>query len=350
MPSHSSEVIGLAPGAEVAESPQAAEFPGPLLAAAGRATGALRRTLYRVRRDGDELVALGYHRPGTRQHKLTELTGDAELLGELLAAVVDTVGGVLSVKLEFPGAVSQSWREALDRVGFEPLRAPVQAGGLPTTAATPVGFVYRVGGWRSAELPYYRQTTEFSCGPVAVGTALSAQQGSVPLDRAGEIGLWREATSMPACDVHGLVVALAGRGTLPVAAVVSSAEPLFCESGAAWEIDLRRFAQAEFRAAAAAQGLPVEYRWFEVSEVVELVRAGRIVVLLIDELLMHGEVCPHWVVVHGNVDGALLVEDPWTDAEFGESWVDAHELVVDHAALDRMAAWGDPPVRSMLVF
>ncbi len=54
--------------------------------------------------------------------------------------------------------------------------------------------------------------------------------------------------------------------------------------------------------------------------------AGRIVLLLVDEKLFHGETCPHWIVVHGIVDELFLIHDPWTEVMAGETWLDGYDL------------------------
>lgn len=61
--------------------------------------------------------------------------------------------------------------------------------------------------------------------------------------------------------------------------------------------------------------------------------------LLVSLTRMQGFDVPHWVLCHGAVPGALVIEDPWTGAERGESWVDAHLLPVADAELDAMSAF-----------
>jgi hypothetical protein len=84
------------------------------------------------------------------------------------------------------------------------------------------------------------------------------------------------------------------------------------------------------------------------TEMRRRVLAGQAVVLLVDELEMHGEACPHWVAVTGFEDGVFLIEDPWTDEEFGESWVDSHALAVRPESLERLAHTGAPAFQALL--
>lgn len=323
-------------------------LPATVAAALDRARGALVRTVYRLLRDEDALVALGYHRPGTAQEKLTALSGDPGLLAELTDRVAEQLAeaGAVSLKLELP-AEAEAWHRAAREAGFVPLRTPLAPTAPGATEAVPAGFVRRLGGWTAAELPYYRQSTDFTCGPVAALTAASGLGLAPRLDRPAEVRFWREATSAPGCDGYGLAAVLAERGVV-AELVVNTSEALQVEAEpSAWQRDLRTFLQDEFRARAQHSGVPIRLAEVSIAELFGLVASGRLVVLLIDEELMHAEPCPHWVVLHGVHDGIGLIEDPWTDADLGETWVDAHQLPVTADALAAMAGWNG--YRSVLV-
>ena len=326
-------------------------LPPEVHAALEAARGALIRTVYHLS-DGDRWVAaIGYHRPATAQEKLTAISGEPALFGRLSRRVAELAeeAGWISLKVELP-AEATDWLAAVREAGFETMRAPASAAPLPAESSrVPLGLVLRLGGWRVPELAYYRQTTDFTCGPVAALTATHGLGLTGALDRATELELWREATSAPGCDPYGLAAALARRDIVPEV-VVSTERALQVElEPAEWQRDLREFLQADFRARAEADGVRFQLRDFELDEVFALLHDGRMVLLLIDEQLMHAEACPHWVVVHGVHDSVALVEDPWTDHELGETWVDAHQLAVTAEGLAAMTGWGDPPYRSMLV-
>ena len=65
---------------------------------------------------------------------------------------------------------------------------------------------------------------------------------------------------------------------------------------------------------------------------------------------MHDESCPHWITVHGTVgDHMFLAHDPWTDANLGESWIDGADLPLPAATLDRLAWYGTPSYRGLVL-
>lgn len=317
------------------------ELPAALLAAVDRAGGALMRTVY-VLTSGDRAAfALGLHRSHTAQEKLTQLAGDSTLYEELLDRAREHAHGTgaLVVKAEAhpddDAAVA-----AVVSAGFVALRSPAEPG--PTPAGwplTPAGFIHRGGRPAPRELAYYRQTTEITCGPVALLTGLEAL-GVLPAPtRREELRAWRSSTVAPDTDVFGLALVAQESGAR-VTVAANSRGPLVLDPGlSGWEAQFREDLHTEL-VECAMEAIPTDVRRFGIDDVREAVAAGDIVVLLIDELAMHSVACAHWVTVHGMLDDALLIDDPWTDAELGESWVDAHELPIRGADLDAMADWG----------
>ena len=64
-------------------------------------------------------------------------------------------------------------------------------------------------------VPYYPQTTDFSCGPAALIMAMAAMDESQPVTTLEELKIWREATTIfmlaghGGCGPHGLALGLA---------------------------------------------------------------------------------------------------------------------------------------------
>src|SRR5690606_20224655 len=143
---------------------------------------------------------------------------------------------------------------------------------------------------------------------------------------ATEIGFWRQATNLPACEPIGLAVELAKSaeplvGSVP--RVILSAEgPVLLEDfdPGHWEHALRVDLQLESLRQAHAAEIPIERRWIDISEVVELVRGGAQVLLLIDLTDLIDDPTPHWVLATDVVDEALIISDPWIQAANGETW------------------------------
>jgi hypothetical protein len=213
--------------------------------------------------------------------------------------------------------------------------------------------------WRttppSATVPYMRQTTDFTCGAASL-VMLMARAGLVAEPtRARELALWRQATTVVACDPYGLAVTAAGQGLHPLV-TISTGEALFTEDlGSEQERQLRAYIQEGFRDEAGQWGIETQARAFDIADLRSVLAAGGAALVLVDTLLVTGDLCPHWIFVHGLHQDAeageyFLIHDPWTEWEQGESWVDACNVPVTAGALDKIAWTGDPAVRAMLTF
>jgi hypothetical protein len=66
--------------------------------------------------------------------------------------------------------------------------------------------------------------------------------------------------------------------------------------------------------------------------------AGGAVLLLVSLATMHGFDVPHWVVCHGAVPGAIVLDDPWSSPATGDTWVSAHQIPVRDDELDAMSS------------
>jgi hypothetical protein len=283
--------------------------------------------------------------------------GDPDTAAALLASVVASAraeGGV-AVKVELDersvddvAALGEAARVA----GFAELPAPVGGAAHPVGPHdVPPGLARWLDGREApTPVPYYRQTTELTCGPVALGVVMAAAGDAEALSRESELTLYREANTLVGSDPFGLAVAAVARGHRP-RVLVSTPDPILLEGLTQdWDRDTRSFIQRDFRSRALAAGLDVQTRPVGIDEVVAHVAAGGHAVVLIDEHPMHVEPCPHWITVHAVRGDVVVAHDPWTDAHLGESWLDGADLPLPVAALDRLAAWGDPSYRAVLLF
>ncbi len=87
---------------------------------------------------------------------------------------------------------------------------------------------------RNIKVPYYPQTTDFTCGPACLLMAMGALQPERLLERREELQIWREATTVfmtsghGGCSPQGLALAAWRRG-FQVRLQLSMAGPLFLD-------------------------------------------------------------------------------------------------------------------------
>ncbi|HKY95716.1 MAG TPA: peptidase C39 family protein [Kiloniellales bacterium] len=211
------------------------------------------------------------------------------------------------------------------------------------------------GGHAPGHTPYYRQTTGFTCGPATLGMALSGLTGCSAPDRALEIQIWREATTIHApsgpggCDPFGLALAAERRG-LKAEVVKSRPGPQILDRGADdARRELMRFVQESFCAEAEAAGIASHYRPFDAAFLAAHVQAGGQAILLVDQIHMHGEVCPHWILLTAWQAGRFHAHDPWLDEEQGESSSDVVDLPLPPAAVETIGSYGSPPYQAAVL-
>ncbi|MFJ9088175.1 peptidase C39 family protein [Streptomyces sp. NPDC102384] len=294
-------------------------------------------------------AALVSARPGTAYLKIVDAVGDVQAA---VAAVVAHARdqGLAQVKWEGWTASSEDAAAA----GFNPLRAPLtptddatgpatgDATGLAPgdTAGPATGYVRWLHETMVSEPPYYGQTTHFTCGAV---TALLAQAhaGTLSpdaLDRRAELTLWRDATNFLACEPVGLGVAVRRAWpSTPVTVHLDVDRPVMLDHLPDSEQEWRALLQRESRTQAADIGVPVDARHLSLAAIRAALGRQEHVLLLVSLAAMQGFDVPHWVLCHGVVPGAVVIEDPWASAAAGDTWVDAHLLPVADASLDEMA-------------
>lgn len=320
---------------------------------------------------GDAQAALWLAPPGVYSPELVRACDDAGLAAALLVthrphtayrkiarvwfrepAALDVAVQHLGADLQRSGIAALKWedadgdlREHALRNGFVEMGAPVASGAGTRQRA---GYVKWLREIPARPIPYYRQTTEYSCGPVALLMAQSAVTGEA-ITRSAELKLWRRASHQPGAGP----IALAVHADIEVfrpEVFISTEDVILGEHlQQPWELEVRELFDGEDERAAGELGIPITYRLFSLDEVAAEIEADAAVLLLIDEVYFHDETGSHWILAHGHRDGMFVLNDPWIDAPNGDSWVDASNLPVGRDDLEKIAWWGDPAFRGLVV-
>ncbi|WP_328868137.1 peptidase C39 family protein [Streptomyces sp. NBC_00304] len=285
--------------------------------------------------DGEDwaAAALVTARPGTAYLKIVDAVGDVRAAVEAVVAHAD--------RRELAQVKWEGWTARYEDVaatGFTALTPPLTQ---PEGAAGPAaGYVRWLRDGVTSAPAYYGQTTHFTCGAV---TALVAQAhaGALAweaLDRQAELTLWRDATNFLACEPVGLGVALRRAWpSSPVTVHLDTDRPVLLghlpESDQEW----RALLQRAFRTEAERTGVPIDPSRLSLAAIRDAIGRREHVLLLLSLAGMQGFDVPHWVLCHGTVPGAVVIEDPWANATTGDTWVDAHLLPVPDASLDTMS-------------
>ena len=201
-------------------------------------------------------------------------------------------------------------------------------------------------------VPYYEQTTDFTCGACCLMMAMARDVPGFVLDPVMEIRLWRGATTIfmmsgpGGCDPYGLAVTAHEFG-LDAEIHVSQDGDLFLDS--VRNVDkqtVMALAQEDFRRRAAQYEIPVVIRPFALPDIREAIAMGKTVVVLISGYHMFDKKVPHWVLAHGDDGRHIIIHDPWVADERGESIADAASLPIPYETFDRIARYGKVGLRA----
>ncbi|GLK87385.1 peptidase C39 family protein [Pseudomonas turukhanskensis] len=203
------------------------------------------------------------------------------------------------------------------------------------------------------QVPYYQQTTDFTCGPACLLMAMAALQPQRKVERREEIQLWREATTVfmtaghGGCSPQGLALAAWRRG-FHVCLQVSVEGPLFLNGvRSEHKKALMRLVHDEFCEQLRHSDIEqVRAHPFNLAKV--LSDGGQPVVLISSYRLTHSK-APHWVIVTDCDEDFVYLHDPDIDHSQHRSALDCQHMPVSHADFQRMCCFGASKLRASVI-
>ncbi len=214
----------------------------------------------------------------------------------------------------------------------------------------------------SRVIPWFAQSTAFTCGPASLMMAMAALDSAYRPDHAEEIRIWREATTIfmtsghGGCHPVGLALAAAHRG-FDATVWVNQRGPLFLEG--VRDTNKKRvmgLVHDDFIAEAKALGLPVEYGGIEQQALIDAFNAGASILVLISTYRFDKKKAPHWVVLSGSDERCLFVQDPGFEIDAAEEPAVAalHAMDYQHIPIARedfaaMSRFGGSRLQSAVI-
>ena len=197
-----------------------------------------------------------------------------------------------------------------------------------------------------ADVPHYRQTLTFTCGPASLLMVMRGFDPESSFDRLSELRLWKEATSIfsgsahGGCGALGLALAAHRRGYEAEVFVNHRGVLLVDRARQAEKREVMRILQDSDLAAAAEAGIPVTYKALNVGGIEEKLRQGYLPIVLVSTAYVHGDRDPHWVVVTGFDGASIYINDPWVSLDQGKTAADMTNKAIPRREFDRMARYG----------
>jgi len=208
---------------------------------------------------------------------------------------------------------------------------------------------------REPRVPYYGQTTDFTCGPAALLMAMKALDPAVELDRRQELRLWREATTVfmasghGGCEPFGMALAAHRRG-FRVVIHVSEDSPIFLDGVRdPRKKEVMRLVQMDFRDQVAETDITVVHRSLTPDELAGYIDEGAIPIVLISLFRMYRVKEPHWVVVHGHDDRFIYAHDPLIERDTLDEAMDKADMPIPLREFAHMSRYGRTALRAAVV-
>lgn len=169
-------------------------------------------------------------------------------------------------------------------------------------------------------VPYYVQSSEFSCGPACVLMVMKHFEPRLKLGRGLEFETWRQCNmiGIKGADAYGLSVPLIDAGyevrLLTQRRKVIDPTPwkrrlrrLF----SAEDIELSLFGMKQNQKRALHKHLRVTFKRPIVGDIVRGVREGFVPIALVHMGVVHSLNIPHWVVVTDADETSVVFNDPY---------------------------------------
>lgn len=209
-------------------------------------------------------------------------------------------------------------------------------------------------GTAIAHTPWYRQTTDFTCGPASLLMAMSRLAPARPLTQEEELDIWREATTIfmtsghGGCHPVGLALAAQQRG-FHAAVYLNSHKPLFIEGvRSEHKKAIMATVDHQFHQKAEAAGVTRVYEEMTQEQLQILLDQGCAVLMLISTYRMDGKKAPHWVCVTAMDDVCLYVHDPDPDDKLQQA-IDCQHIPIARDSFSKMSSFGSERLRTAVV-
>jgi hypothetical protein len=195
------------------------------------------------------------------------------------------------------------------------------------------------------KLPYYNQSTDFTCGPSSLMMAMTALDKSQPIDRAHELQLWREANTVfmgqghPGSSPYGLALAGWRRG-FQITLWLSKRGPYLLKYQK--QADLRKVSdlvQREDEKLLKATKVPMLLKKWTIADLKAAIEGGAVPLVLVSTNVFHGDNGPHWVAIAGIDDDHVYVNDPWITRKKRQTAKSQTARPASHADFLKMATY-----------
>lgn len=206
----------------------------------------------------------------------------------------------------------------------------------------------------SKNVPYYKQTTEFTCGPASLMMALAALNPTYQPTPAEELQIWREATTIfmtsghGGCGPRGLALAAHLRGYTPE--IYLSREGVLFLDGVRSESkkQVLKRVHADFKQRIKQAQITTHRKALNLKDLANTLNNRGLALVLISSYRLYGEKSPHWVLVTGINQDFVFIHDPSIDEKDHQSDTDRMNIPIRIADFTQMAQFGQRQLKAAI--
>lgn len=205
------------------------------------------------------------------------------------------------------------------------------------------------------DVPYFAQTTEFTCGPASLLMAAKKLNPKQKFDRIEELDIWREATTIFMTTGHGgtspygLALAAQHRGYHARLWVSSDDVPFLDGVRSEKKKTIIELIHKEFVRKVEAQNIAVQPFPKELESIREALRQKEKLILLISTYRLNRCKEPHWIWLVDMDDEYAYFNDPDVDIEQWKAPMDSIYVPVPLHDFAKMIKFGRTQFRAAIL-
>ncbi|MBC6905621.1 GNAT family N-acetyltransferase [Saccharophagus sp. K07] len=206
-----------------------------------------------------------------------------------------------------------------------------------------------------SQLPYYTQTTEFTCGPASLLMAAKKLNPNQPVSQIEEFNIWREATTIFMTTGHGgtspygLAIAAHRRGYKARLWLANEDPPFLDSVRSPKKKKIIELIHHDFARQAQEYRIEVEPFPKDIEAIRQALRAGQQIILLISTYRMNRSKGPHWIWLVNLDDDFAYFNDPEVDEDEWKSAVDTVYVPVPISDFAKMIKYGRNQYRAAVL-
>lgn len=209
------------------------------------------------------------------------------------------------------------------------------------------------GVWVS--VPYYAQTTDFTCGPAALMMGMASIRPQQRMDTTEELRLWREATTIymmaghGGCSPVGLALAAAKRGFQPEVFLSKPETPFIDSVRDEAKKRVISLVHQDFLDQLATFATPIHYTDITQDYLQTALAEQAVPLVLISTYRFDRCKVPHWVVVTGMDERFIYIHDPFINEQDYRFALDNQYLPLGRRDFGKMSQFGQTRLRTAVI-